>query len=50
MKCEIPSFVSDLVQVHSWVDNEDNVYLKDSFLQSKQFDENFSIRGMSKVH
>ena len=30
MKCEMPSFVSDLVQVQSWVDNEDNVYLKDS--------------------
>ena len=32
MKCEVPSFVSDLVQVHSWIDNENNeFYLKDGF-------------------
>ena len=32
MKCEVPSFVSDLGQVHSWIDNENNeFYLKDGF-------------------
>ena len=32
MKCNVPSFVSDLVQVHSWIDNENNeFYLKDGF-------------------
>ena len=31
MKCEIPSFVSDIVQVHSWLDNEANeYYVKDA--------------------
>ena len=36
MKCEVPSFVSDLVQVHSWIDNENNeFYLKDGFRSKK---------------
>ena len=30
MKCIIPSFVSDLVQVAAWTDNEDNVFYKQS--------------------
>ena len=31
MKCEIPSFVSDLVEVQSWTDNEENLFMKNSF-------------------
>ena len=31
MKCEIPSFVSDLVEVQSWIDNEENLFMKNSF-------------------
>ena len=30
MKCEIPSFVSDLVEVQSWIDNEENLFMKNS--------------------
>ena len=26
LKCDIPSFVADLVSVTSWIDNEDNEY------------------------
>ena len=36
MKCEVPSFVSDLVQVHNWIDNENNeFYLKDGFISKR---------------
>ena len=37
MKCEVPSFVSDLVQVHNWIDNENNeFYLKDGFISKRR--------------
>ena len=39
MKCEVPSFVSDLVQVHNWIDNENNeFYLKDGFISKRGAD------------
>ena len=34
MKCEIPSFVSDLVEVQSWIDNEENLFMNQNFLTS----------------
>ena len=35
-KCIVPSFVSDLVELLSWVDNEDQVYIKGSTSLSTQ--------------
>ena len=31
MKCDIPSFVSDLIEIQSWTDSEENIYLKNSY-------------------
>ena len=30
LKCDVPSFVSDLVDVFSWLDNEDRSFLPGS--------------------
>jgi hypothetical protein len=30
VKCHVPSFVSDLVDIHSWTDNEENIFMKSS--------------------
>ena len=30
LKCEVPSFVTDLIHVMSWVNNEEQVFLPDS--------------------
>ena len=40
IKCEIPSFVSDFVNVVSWVDNEGNEYFPSNMGML-----NFEIRG-----
>ena len=34
MKCDIPSFVSDLIEIQSWIDSEENIYLKNSYSSS----------------
>ena len=31
LKCDIPSFVSDLVDIFGWIDNEGTEYLANSF-------------------
>ena len=31
MKCDIPSFISDLIEIQSWTDSEENIYLKNSY-------------------
>ena len=34
MKRDIPSFVSDLIEIQSWIDSEENMYLENSYSSS----------------
>ena len=54
MKCDIPSFVSDLIEIQSWIDSEENMYLENSYSSSfstyilttqKLIDENSCMSG-----
>ena len=54
MKRDIPSFVSDLIEIQSWIDSEENMYLENSYSSSfstyilttqKLIDENSCMSG-----
>ena len=47
VKCEIPSFVADFVQVESWVDNDANHYYRKSGAYGKKTSVKIDISRLS---